>query len=109
MLNSHQSEMCANKARQQYTPMGLFLSFTPIKMKLYKMKVPMKSNIFCITSFFENEFKFANELYTNRIVLCGTVAQLLALLALPPHSKKVMGSICAWGRCWYWGQAPGGH
>ena len=27
----------------------------------------------------------------------GTVAQLLALLALPPHSKKVMGSIPAWG------------
>ena len=26
-----------------------------------------------------------------------TVAQLLALLALPPHSKKVMGSIPAWG------------
>ena len=70
MFNSHQSEMCANKARQQYTPMGLFLSFTPIKMKLYTMKVPMKSNIFCITSFFENEFKFANELYTNRNDLC---------------------------------------
>src|SRR4029434_4732663 len=27
----------------------------------------------------------------------GTVAQLLALLALQPHSKKVMGSIPAWG------------
>ena len=27
----------------------------------------------------------------------GTVPQLLALLALPPHSKKVMGSIPAWG------------
>src|SRR4029434_5053229 len=26
-----------------------------------------------------------------------TVAQLLALLALPPHSKKVMGLIPAWG------------
>ena len=26
-----------------------------------------------------------------------TVAQLLALLALPPHSKKVMSSIPAWG------------
>ena len=26
----------------------------------------------------------------------GTVAQLLALLALPPHSKKDMGSIPAW-------------
>ena len=35
--------MCASKARQQYTPMGLFFSFTPIKMKLYTMKVPMKS------------------------------------------------------------------
>ena len=27
----------------------------------------MNSNIFCITSFFENEFEYANELYTNRI------------------------------------------
>ena len=27
----------------------------------------------------------------------GTVAQLLALLALQPHSKKVMGLIPAWG------------
>ena len=27
----------------------------------------------------------------------GTVAQLLALLALQPHSKKVMDSIPAWG------------
>ena len=26
--------------------------------------------------------------------VCGTVAQVLAL---PPHSKKVMGSIPAWG------------
>ena len=65
MLNSHQSEMCANKARQHYTPMGLFFSFTPIKIKLYTMKVPMKSKTFCITSFFENEFEYANELYTN--------------------------------------------
>ena len=39
MLNSHQSEMCANKARQHYTPMGLFFSFTPIKMKLYAIKL----------------------------------------------------------------------
>ena len=65
MLNSHQSEICANKVRQQYTPMGLFFFyFTPIKMKLYTMKVPMKSNIFCITSFFENEFEYTDELYT---------------------------------------------
>ena len=28
-----------------------------------------------------------------RVNVSGTVAQLLALLALPPHSKKVMGSI----------------
>src|SRR4029434_8209886 len=33
-----------------------------------------------------------------------TVAQLLALLALPPHSKKVMGSIPAWGAV-----GSGGH
>ena len=30
-------------------------------------------------------------------MIYGTVAQLLALLALLPHSKKVMGSIPAWG------------
>ena len=30
-------------------------------------------------------------------IKCDTVAQLLALLALQPHSKKVMGSIPAWG------------
>src|SRR4029434_4246155 len=46
---------------------NVIFSFTPIKMKLYTMKVPMKSNIFCITNFFENVFKYANELYTNRI------------------------------------------
>src|SRR4029434_10490774 len=33
----------------------------------------------------------------NNIWPRGTVAQLLALLTLPPHSKKVMGSIPAWG------------
>src|SRR4029434_9405322 len=30
----------------------LFFSFTPIKIKLYTMKVPMKIKMFCITSFF---------------------------------------------------------
>jgi len=50
MFNSHQSEMCANKARQHYTPMGQFFAFTPIKMKLNTMKLPMKSTFFCITS-----------------------------------------------------------
>src|SRR4029434_9948255 len=67
MFNSHQSEMCANNALQKYTSKMYFFSFTPIKIKLYTMKVPMKSNFFCITSFFENEFEYANELYTNRI------------------------------------------
>ena len=67
MLNSHQSKMCANKARQQYTPMELFLSFTPTTIKLYTMKVYMKSKTFCIRSFFENEFEYANEQYTNWI------------------------------------------
>ena len=32
------------------------------------------------------------------------MAQLLALLALLPHSKKVMGSIPAWGAVGYGGQ-----
>ena len=63
MFNSHQSEMFANNAWQKYTS----ILNTPIKMKLYTMEVPMKSNIFCITSFFENEFEYANEVYTNRI------------------------------------------
>src|SRR4029434_8140124 len=67
MFNSHQSEMCANNALQKYTPQFFFFSFTPIKIKLYTMKVPMKSKFFCITSFFENAFEYANELYTNRI------------------------------------------
>src|SRR4029434_7528488 len=31
------------------------------------------------------------------LIFIGTLAQLLALLALLPHSKKVMGSIPAWG------------
>ena len=48
MFNSHQSEMCANKARQHYTPMGLFFSFTPIKMKLNTMKLPMKLIFFVL-------------------------------------------------------------
>jgi len=43
VLNSHQSEMCASKARQQYTAMGLFFPFTPMIMKLYTMEVSMKS------------------------------------------------------------------
>ena len=35
----------------------------------------------------------------------STVAQLLALLALPPHSKKVMCSIPAWGAVGSGGQS----
>ena len=58
--------MCASKARQQYTPMGLLFSFTPIKIKPYTMKVSMKK-FFVWQSFFENEFEYANELYTNQI------------------------------------------
>ena len=56
---------CAYIARQQYTPMGLFFSLTPITMKLPRMKVNMKSKKKCITSFFFNEFKYANELKTH--------------------------------------------
>src|SRR4029434_1767918 len=36
--------------------------------------------------------------------ISGTVAQVLAL---PPHSKKVMGSIPAWGAVGSGGQVPG--
>ena len=35
-----------------------------------------------------------------------TVAQLLALLALPPHSKKVMGSIPTWSAVGSGGAGP---
>src|SRR4029434_6482399 len=42
MFNSHQSEMCANKARQQYTPMGLFFSFTHILQVSLKMNFNMQ-------------------------------------------------------------------
>src|SRR4029434_6824000 len=38
--------------------------------------------------------------------LCGTVAQLLELLALPPHSKKVMGLIPTWGAVGTGGAGP---
>src|SRR4029434_323481 len=38
------------------------------------------------------------------IIIGGTVAQLLALLALPPQSKKVMGSIPALGAVDSWGE-----
>ena len=55
MFNSHQSEMCAKNAWQKSLKNVIF-SFTPIKIKLYTMKVPMKSKFFCIKSFFENEF-----------------------------------------------------
>src|SRR4029434_7290303 len=94
MLNSHQSEMCANKARQQYTPMGLFFfPFTPIKMKLYTMKVPMTSKTFCIPSCFENEFEYANELYTNRICLLICIGRNTIPLAgtTKPGSFQVRG------------------
>ena len=39
-------------------------------------------------------------------IKCGTVAQLLAL---PPHSKKVMGSIPAWGAVGSGGQVLPRH
>ena len=80
MFNSHQSEMCANNARQQYTPK----MFTPIKIKLYTMKVPMKSKSVCITSFFENEFEYANELYTNR--KCPKYTQIGLIISFTPNT-----------------------
>src|SRR4029434_1193504 len=61
---------------------NVFFSFTPIKIKLYTLKVPMKSNISHITSFFGNEFEYAHERHTygicpnclgrNTIPLAGT-------------------------------------
>ena len=65
--------MYASKARHQYTQMGLFVSFTPIKIKLYTIKVFMKSNFFCLTSLFEKEFEYANEQYTDQINLIGLI------------------------------------
>src|SRR4029434_7680531 len=38
-------------------------------------------------------------MYIYTVYIRGTVAQVLAL---PPHSKKVMVSILALGRCWLW-------
>src|SRR4029434_8379810 len=86
MLNSHQSEMCANNAWQNSLK-NLIFSFTPIKIKLYTMKVPMKSSIFCITSFFENEFEYANELYTNRI--CPKYTQIGLIFSFTPTTIKL--------------------
>src|SRR4029434_8639777 len=87
MFNSHQSEMCANNAREQYTPKMYFFPFTHIKIKLYTMKVPMKSKSVCITSFFENEFEYANELYTNRI--CPKYTQIGLHFSFTPTTIKL--------------------
>ena len=57
MFNSYQSKM-SDKARQQSTAMGLFFTFTPIKIKLYVMKVSMISKEVS----WKNLFKYANEL-----------------------------------------------
>ena len=78
--------MYANKARQ-HTPMGLFFSFTPIKIKLYTMKVPMKSTFFCIASFFENIFEYANELHAKQI--CPKYTQIGLFLSLTPTTIKL--------------------
>ena len=67
--------------------MGLFFSFTPITMKLYTMKVSMKCNIFCITSFFENEFEYANEPYTNQI--CPKYTRIGFFFSFTPTTMKL--------------------
>src|SRR4029434_1175369 len=66
---------------------NVFFSFTPIKMKFSTMKVPMKSTFFCITSVFENEFKYANELYTNRI--CPKYTQIGLIFSFTPTTIKL--------------------
>ena len=56
---------------------------------------PLHNNntLWALTHYTTTTTDWALTHYTTR---WGTVAQLLALLALPPHSKKVMGSIPAW-------------
>ena len=56
-------------------------------MKLYTMKVSMKTNIFCITSFFENLFYYANELYTNRT--CPEYTQIGLIFSFTPTTIKL--------------------
>src|SRR4029434_5228763 len=51
------------------------------------MKVPMKSKNVCITSFFENEFEYANELYTNRI--CPKYTQIGLIFSFTPTTIKL--------------------
>lgn len=71
----------------KYTQIGLIFSFTPTTIKLYTMKVYMKSTIFCITSFFENEFDYANEQYTNRI--CPKYTQIGFIFSFTPITIKL--------------------
>ena len=74
-------------------PLNLSVVFAPhtshvsIQKKLYTMKVPMKSKIFCITSFFENEFEYANELYTNR--KCPKYTQIGLIFSFTPTTIKL--------------------
>src|SRR4029434_5952596 len=66
---------------------NVIFSFTPIKIKLYTMKVPMKSSIFGITSFFEKTFEYANKLYTNRI--CPKYTQIGLIFFFTPTTIKL--------------------
>ena len=61
--------MCASKARQQYTPMGLFFFIYSYQNKTsYNKSIHEKVKFFCVTSLqVENESEYANELYTNQI------------------------------------------
>src|SRR4029434_11181735 len=81
------NELYTNRICPKYIQIGLFFSFNPTTIKLYIVKVYMKSNFFCITSFFENEFVYANELYTNRI--CPKYIQIGLFFSFTPTTIKL--------------------
>src|SRR4029434_1753306 len=63
------NELYTNRICPKYIQIGLFFSFTPTTIKRYIVKVYMKSNFFCITSFFLNEFKYAHEQHTYLLII----------------------------------------
>jgi len=70
--------VCANKARQQYTP--FFFLYSNQNKTLYNEGIH-ESNKFCITSF------YANELYTNRI--CSKYTQIGFIFSFTPTTIKL--------------------
>src|SRR4029434_4676186 len=87
MFNSHQSEMCANNAWQKSLK-NVFFSFTPTKIKLYTMKVPMESSIFVLQVSLKMSFNMQmSYIYTNRI--CPKYTQIGLIFSFTPTTKKL--------------------